>query len=255
MLDCLLNADAQKWGTVWRGLRMALMRTHGVMLFTTRPRYQRDLEAFRDQCRAWQPVVSKYERFDVLGSNPEDVKTLLRIALKGDVVDVGTTASGAFDVLYALLALGVPRDLVGSESFLAGIVHLQPLRRITAQEETLALADCSDLDLVERVNIALNGATDAVRLRSLQDPGVLFPYVEIYLPHPRINSAVQEGRMQEAYDQWIAICREYGPRQVIGQALHDVALGRMDPRDLEGEMGSIQWQAATRDRVVQGHEM
>lgn len=255
MLETLLKTEVRECESVWRGLRMALMRTHGVMLFTTRPRYQRELEPFRDQCRAWQPVLSKYGRFDSLENNPEDWKALLRIALKGDVVDVGATASGAFDALYALLALGVPRDLLGSESFLAGIVHLQPLRCIIADEESIGLHECGDEDLISRVNIALNGVTDMVRLRAEHDPGAVRPFIEVYVPHPQLSSAVQGGRMQEAYEHWAVLCREHGPKQVVGQALQAVTQGRMDPRDFESELGPIQWQSATRDRIVQGHEM
>lgn len=255
MLENLLKKEVRECDVIWRGLRMALMRTHGILLFTTRPRYLRDLEPFRDQCRAWQPVSSKYGRFDTLDNNPEDWKALLRIALKGDTVDVGGTSSGAFDALYALLALGVPPVLLGSESFLAGIIHMQPVRRIANKGASVALSQSMDRDLIDRVTIALNGATDSVRLRAEGDAGELAPYVEVYLPHPQVNSRVQAGKMQEAHEQWGLIGREHGPRQAADQALQAVALGLIDPRDYEAELGPIQWQAATRDRVVQGYEM
>jgi len=255
MLESLLKEEVRDCDVVWKGLRMALMRTHGVLLFTTRPRYQRELEPFRDQCRQWQPVQSKYGRFESLENNREGWKGLLQIALKGDVVDLGAAASGAFDALYALLAMGVPRTLLGSESFLAGIVHLQPMRMIAESEMSVSLADCGDTDLIERVNVALNGGTDSVRVRTLEDPGIILPYVEVYLPHPQLSAAVQDGKMQDAHEQWTILCREHGPRQVSGQALNAVAQGRMDPRDFEAELGPIQWSAATRDRIVQGHEM
>jgi len=255
MLEDLLKQEIRDCDMVWKGLRMALMRTHGVLLFTTRPRYQRELEPLRDHCRRWQPVQSKYGRFDSLENNPEDWRSLLRVALKGDVVDVGATASGAFDALYALLALGVPRALLGSESFLAGVIHLQPIRVIAMTDTSVPLAKCGDADLIDRVNVALNGATDSVLVRSADDPGIILPYVEVYLPHPQLSAAVQDGRMQEAHEQWSILCREHGPRQVSGQALNAVAQGRMDPRDFEAELGPIQWLAATRDRIVQSHEM
>jgi len=255
MLEQILKKEVRECDVVWRGLRMALMRTHGILLYTTRPRYQREIEPFRDLCREWQPISSKYNRFDAPGNNPEDWRSLLRIALRGDVVDVGATSSGAFDALYALLAMGVPSTLLGSESFLAGVIHLQPIRRITDRSAAIPLAESGDADLIERVNIALNGASDAVCLRGASDAGELFPYVEVYLPHPQLCSEVQRGKMQEAGEQWALICREYEPRQVRDQALQAVIQGRMDPRDYELELGPIQWQSAIRDRVVQGYEM
>ena len=253
MLEAVLRAEVRECETVWRGLRMALMRTHGVMLFCTRPRFERELEPFREQCRRWQPVQSKYSRFELADNNIEDWRALLRVALKGDVVDIGVTASGAFDALYTLLAVGVPQVLLGAESFLAGVAHLQPMRYLS--KPGVPLAECGDPDLIDRVNIALNGAVDGVRLRAEDDEGEVLPLVEVYVPHPQLSSEVQGGRMQEAYEQWTALCNEHGPKQVRDQALLSVLRGRMDPRDFEAELGPIQWRAATRDRIVQGFEM
>ncbi len=248
-------------GVIRGAMRTVLMRTSGLMILSTRPRYVRDLEPLREMLRSNQPVESRFSRFELMDSNPEDWRALLRVALKGDVIDVGMTSAGAFDILYALMALGVPQALLGAQDFLAGIIHMQPLMILDDEAPTVGLEAASP-DLIERVSMALNGATDGVRLlddRAAAQDVKAFErqrmFFEVYVPHPQMCEDVQAGRMQVAFERWLALCQETGPARVREQALHEVARGRMDPRRFEQELGPIHWDMAIKDRVVQGYEL
>ncbi|MCX8017398.1 MAG: hypothetical protein N2690_05810 [Rhodocyclaceae bacterium] len=253
-----------------QALQFALRRTSGLMIFAARPRYVSVLAAFRDTSRQRVPVSSRYERFDLVDALAEDVRGLLKVGLKGDVVDVGLSCANAFEALRVLAALGVPLHLLGSPNFWAGIVHLHPVRLIDDVTRASSLSHVLhplavladepqemqlDAGLYNRVQMALGGAVDGVRLRHPQDPGKIRWYAEVLLPDPMLCAMLEAGRFQEAYEYWGRMAQDLGGLRAAQAALQDVAQGIVDPRDFEQEFGPIHWEHAVRDRMLQGYEV
>lgn len=213
----------------------------------------REVEDFRQICREKWPVESKFSRFDLLDSNPEDVRALLRVAVKGDVIDLGFCASSSFDVLYGMISLGLHRVLLGNENFIAGIVYIHPVRHIAVPEASLPIVESDPI--AQRVAMALAGNTENVRMRGKDDAGVLRWYAEVFIPDPTLCAYVEEGKMSQAREHWLQWVRDSGALPVREAALIDVKRGVLDPKDFEQAFGPIQWDRAIRDRALQGYEI
>lgn len=252
-----------------QALQFALHRTNGLMLFAARPRYLAALSGFRTACREKVPVRSRYGRFDLVDAVAEDVRGLLKVGLKGDAVDAGLSCANAFEALRVLCALGVPLYLLGSHHFWAGIVYLHPLRLIDDDAQAMRLAQALDpsevpadepqepgidAGLYNRVQMALGGAIDCVRLRHALDRGKIRWYAEVLLPDPTLCAMLEGGHFQEAYAYWCRMSQDMGGLRIVDAALHAVAQGLVDPRDYEQEFGPIHWEHAVRDRMLQGYE-
>lgn len=236
-------------------LQLALRRASGLMIFAAGPRHAAALARLREVCRAQVPVVSQYQRFDLVDALAEDVRGLLRVGLKGDAVDVGLVCANAFEALRVLAALGVPPVMLGSEAFIAGIVHARLVRRIANPQEAAELREAGDAALIERVSMGLGGADARVRLRSPHDEGTWHWYVDVLLPDPRMGELLERGSFGEAWRHWLALASELPWISAHAAALLDVEAGLIDPRDFEAEFGPIHWQHAVHDRVLQGYEI
>lgn len=236
-------------------LRFALYRTNGVMIYAARPRHIGVLGAFRAYCRQSCPAESRYDRFDLLDVVAEDVRGLLKVALKGDVVDVGLASANGFEALRVLAALGVPPMLLGSPYFWAGIVHLQPVVGIARRESSIELV-CSEHDaLSRRVQMAFGGTVHGARLRAADDSGTIRWYADVVLPDIELCSLLERGAYQEAWEYWCKMSDDLGGCRAARSALDDVAQGLVDPRDFERAFGPIHWEHAMRDRMLQGFEI
>lgn len=179
----------------------------------------------------------------------------MRVAIKGDSLDLGFCSSGAFYVYPALCALGIPISLLASDHFIAGVVYIMPILRIAHAQTAQTLEGSADVQLVARVSMALGGNISGVRLRAPDDPGELSWYMETLIPDAMFCALVQQQKWQEAAEYWRGWCHESGAHSVFEAALRDVAAGLVDPRDFEAALGPIQWNYAIRDRLIQGYEM
>lgn len=201
----------------------------------------------------------------------ESAENIKNIVLAGRKVLATLHAYDAMAAWSRLIHIGVPADVLYMSGFVSGIIYQRLLPKLCPDcslplDEHRRDLPAPLLDRIERV--MLNG-TGSVRLRNPRGcpacrdavPGYVGRSVcaEYVVPDQRLLDALREGQHQAAKSLWMAGHSDtgYGPT-AVGHALHLMAQGLADPRDVESQVGMIRLPHADAElaaRVVTGvHE-
>lgn len=234
-------------------LEFGAQKTSGILLFAARESNKMALEHIRTEVRRVFPVQTRFSRFDLYDGSPDDMRQLVPVALKGDVVDIGIAAASAFDAYQNLGTLGMPLPMLGSESCVAAITFWQPVHLMTSAGQELP----NEHPMLQRCYAAFAGAVSGVQTRNANDPGETLWLAEVILLDGAMGELISQGEFRKAKAHWTT---SFGQQAEDGltvreQALNLVRVGKMCPYDYERAFGPIHMDVAMKDGVLQDYEL